>query len=73
MNLPKPYSGSCQCGECTYAVTAPPYVAYTCHCKECQRLSASASNTCIQVPAESIELASGTPAEQSRKLIPEMC
>lgn len=61
-----PEIGFCQCGECKYIVDATPYVAYTCHCKECQKLSSSAFNTCMQVPAEAISLERGKPQTKSR-------
>lgn len=51
-----PAFGGCQCGEHTYVVKSKPFVAYTCHCKECQKLSASAFNTCMQIPTESFEM-----------------
>lgn len=61
-----PGFGSCQCGSCSYMVTTQPYVAYTCHCRECQRLTASAFATCIQVPAEAIIVRSGNPQGRER-------
>jgi hypothetical protein len=32
-------SGSCQCGQVTYTITALPKAVFACHCKECQKLS----------------------------------
>jgi hypothetical protein len=43
-----------------------PFVAYTCHCLACQKLSSSAFATCMQVPAESVEHVSGRPAIRER-------
>lgn len=62
-----PEYGACQCGSCEYVVNAPPYVAYTCHCKECQKLSSSAFSTCMQVAAEAVEITTGNPASRRRK------
>ncbi len=54
--LSTPATGRCQCDSVHYRVLSPPYVSYTCHCKECQRVSSSAFNTCIQVASESVIL-----------------
>jgi hypothetical protein len=40
MNLPQ--SGGCQCGKIRYEITEAPRLVYTCHCKDCQRLTSSA-------------------------------
>lgn len=64
--LSLPASGQCQCGHLTYDLTAQPFVEYTCHCRECQRLSSSAFNTCIQVPAESVSIISGSATTRGR-------
>ena len=64
--LELPANGSCQCGECRYSVSAPAYVAYACHCTECQRLSSSAFASLMHVPSESVELTGGSPATRER-------
>jgi hypothetical protein len=61
-----PASGQCQCGALTYELTGRPFVQYTCHCRECQRLSSSAFSTCIQMPAESVNITSGTAVTRTR-------
>ena len=61
-----PANGRCQCGECAYTISANPYVAYTCHCNECQKLSSSAFATLMQVPSESVEIVLGSPKRQKR-------
>ena len=54
-------SGSCQCGAVHYQVTASRLVAYACHCRECQKQSASAFG--LSVPVKTAEvILSGTPA-----------
>lgn len=58
--------GQCQCGTCRYTVDAKPFVAYTCHCTECQKLSASAFTSLMQVPAESVTVTSGSPTNKDR-------
>lgn len=37
-----PANGSCQCGNVKYEVTEEPLLTAACHCKDCQKLSASA-------------------------------
>ena len=61
-----PLAGGCQCGSCRYEVSAHPYVAYTCHCRECQKLTSSAFLTCMHVPAECLELSTGEPISKQR-------
>jgi len=61
-----PANGACQCGTCRYTVRAKPYVAYTCHCTECQKLSSSAFASLMQVPSESVEVTSGSPVTRER-------
>jgi len=64
--LEPPEAGSCQCGACAFTVASAPFVAYTCHCTECQRLSASAFTTCMQVASEGVEITSGTLGRRAR-------
>lgn len=61
-----PASGNCQCEAVRYEVTANPFVQYTCHCSECQKLSSSAFSTCMQVPSESVRVISGQPKLRDR-------
>jgi hypothetical protein len=61
-----PFEGGCQCGAIRYRCTAPPFVSYTCHCLECQRLTSSAFSTCVQVPAEAFGLLRGTASTRER-------
>lgn len=61
-----PFEGGCQCQTVRYRCSMPPYVAYTCHCRECQKMTSSAFATCMQVPAESFEVIEGSPAAQQR-------
>lgn len=64
--LSLPATGQCQCSQIQYAVSAQPFVAYTCHCSKCQQLSSSAFITCIQVPSESVSVTSGNAACRER-------
>jgi hypothetical protein len=62
-----PYEGDCQCQSIRYRCSALPFVAYTCHCRACQRLTSSAFATCMQVPAEALELIKGSPSTGVRE------
>lgn len=44
-----PLRGSCQCGNIRYQITQAPLVSVICHCRDCQKLSASAYSTGIVV------------------------
>ena len=46
--------GSCQCGQVRYETTEPALVSLVCHCKDCQKLSASAYSTTLTYRAEAL-------------------
>ena len=74
-----PAQGGCQCGACRYELSAAPYVCYTCHCRACQKLTASAFLSCVQVPRESFSLVAGVletcvrMADSGNKLTTSFC
>ena len=41
--------GGCQCGQVRYAIATQPRVVYCCHCRECQKQSASAFGMSLPV------------------------
>jgi hypothetical protein len=47
-----PWEGGCLCGEIRFRVSAPPLLTMACHCRGCQKLSASAYSLTIAVPSE---------------------
>ena len=55
-NAEYPISGSCQCGNITYQLTAPPLVIAACHCRECQKLSTSAFSITAMVKADTLKI-----------------
>jgi len=58
-------SGGCQCGAVRYTLTTDAVTAYACHCRECQKQSASAF--ALSVPASLKDLAvAGAPAVYER-------
>ena len=42
-----PITGSCQCGQVRYRASERPRASLACHCRECQKLSASAFSTVL--------------------------
>src|SRR5499427_4962134 len=54
-----PLIGGCQCGAVRYAISAEPETIYVCHCRECQRQSASAFGISVIVPAAAFILTQG--------------
>jgi len=54
-----PFTGTCQCGKVRYTVSREPIVTVACHCRDCQKLSASAFSITIVIPRDAFELVSG--------------
>ncbi len=42
-------TGGCQCGQVRYVIAARPDTIYCCHCRECQKQSASAFGMSVAV------------------------
>lgn len=61
-----PYAGGCQCGQIRYEIWAEPLTLYACHCRECQKQSASAFGMSMPVPRASIVILQGQPKEWKR-------
>lgn len=53
------FTGGCQCGAVRYEVSAEPVAIYVCHCRECQRQSASAFGISVIVPADTFAFTQG--------------
>jgi len=58
--------GGCQCGAVRYRITGEPLALYVCHCRECQKQSASAFGLSLEVPRAALRLTSGTPRRWTR-------
>jgi hypothetical protein len=54
-----PFTGTCQCGQVRYAVNREPIVTVACHCRDCQKLSASAFSITMVIPRDAFKLVSG--------------
>lgn len=61
MTSPLHIEGSCMCGHMKLLVTAPPMMTMACHCKGCQKLSASAFSLSVMIPAGGFQVMGGTP------------
>src|SRR4051794_40607871 len=53
------FTGRCQCGAVSYEITAEPEALYVCHCRECQKQSASAFGLSLMVPAAAFHIHGG--------------
>lgn len=58
--------GGCQCGEVRYVCNGEPLGLYACHCRECQKLSASAFGLSLLVPRVSFRVTEGTAKSWTR-------
>lgn len=58
--------GGCQCGELRYEIAAEPLALYVCHCRECQKQSASAFGLSLRVPSSGFRLTRGSARFWSR-------
>jgi hypothetical protein len=56
-----PWEGGCRCGRTRIEVSAPPLLASACHCRGCQRMSASAYSLTLTVPSEGFAVTQGEP------------
>ena len=59
--MPAPYSGSCQCGNIKFEITAEPLTVYVCHCNACKKQSGSAFGMAMVAAADSVKVLQGTP------------
>jgi hypothetical protein len=59
MHLPQ--SGGCQCGKVRYQITEPPRLVYTCHCRDCQRLTGSAFSLGLVVAENAFQRSGAEP------------
>lgn len=59
-NLPS--DGGCLCGQVRFRVTAAPLVTMACHCRGCQRLTASAFSLSVAIPRQGFAITKGEPA-----------
>ena len=56
-----PMQGGCRCGRVRIEVSAPPLVTMACHCRGCQKMSASACSLSVAVPVAGFRVVEGDP------------
>ena len=56
-----PWNAECRCGQIRLRVSAAPLLTMACHCRGCQRMSASAYSLSIAIPAPRFEVVQGEP------------
>ena len=52
-------TGGCQCGAVRYEMSVEPLAVHVCHCRECQKQSASAFGISVQVPRSGFRVRQG--------------
>ncbi len=60
-------AGGCQCGAARYTISAAPLWLIACHCRECQKQSASAFGMSLIVGRAALRLTQGETRTWSRK------
>ena len=56
-----PWNGGCRCGQVRFSVSAPPLLSMACHCRGCQRMSASAFSLTLAIPSAGFSIIQGVP------------
>jgi hypothetical protein len=59
-------TGGCQCGAVRYELAGTPHETYVCHCRECQKQSASAFGISVMARSADVRLLSGKLERWSR-------
>ena len=62
MAMPKlPIEGGCRCGRVRFRLTERPWLEAACHCRGCQRMTASAFSTTLVMPDSGFAVIAGQP------------
>lgn len=61
MSANPPIEGGCMCGDIRLRISAPPIITMACHCKGCQKLSASAFSLTAMIPGAGFDVIKGEP------------
>ena len=56
-----PTEGGCRCGQGRFRISAAPIITMACHCRGCQKMSASAYSLSAAIPAEGFAVTDGEP------------
>lgn len=66
-----PRDGGCRCGRLRFRASAPPLITAACHCRGCQRMTASAFSVSAAIPAEAFAVIAGEPVLGGMRATPE--
>ena len=61
-----PQTGGCQCGAIRYEISEAPLLVYTCHCRDCQRLTSSAFSMGVVISEQALRLSGAEPRRLQR-------
>src|SRR5690242_20124365 len=56
-----PWDGGCRCGQVRFRVSVAPLLTMACHCRGCQRMSASAYSLSAAIPTQGFTVIQGEP------------
>ena len=56
-----PLTGGCRCGHVRFRIAAPPVITMACHCRGCQRMSASAFSLSAVIASVAFLVTQGEP------------
>lgn len=54
-----PWEGECRCGQVRFKVSIQPLLTMACHCKGCQKMTASAFSLSIAIPSAGFSIIKG--------------
>lgn len=57
-----PIEGGCRCGRVRFRLSEAPWMETACHCRGCQRMTASAFSTTLVMPASGFAVTGGETA-----------
>ncbi|MCW6507666.1 GFA family protein [Lichenifustis flavocetrariae] len=57
--LDHPRDGGCRCGHVRFRVSMLPLLTMACHCRGCQRMTASAFSLSVAIPSEGFAVTQG--------------
>ena len=60
-DLRVPAEGGCRCDKVRFRISSAPLVTMACHCRGCQRMTASAYSLSAAIPAEAFAVIAGEP------------
>jgi hypothetical protein len=60
-DMPKSFTGGCECGAIRYEVDAEPIAMFNCHCRDCQRASGGPYTGVVYMPAKAVKITKGSP------------